>query len=392
MQDSESDSNHQKKNNLKMRTIQMVDLTSQYEKIKKEINTAIQEVIDSSSFIRGNQVTTFQHHLEDYLKVKHVIPVGNGTDALQIALMALNLEPGDEVITSTFTFIASVEVIALLKLKPVLVDVDPRTFNLSPEGVLKAITKRTKVILPVHLFGQNADMESLKAIADAHGLYLVEDACQAMGSHYTFQNGMTYSSGCMGQIGCTSFFPSKNLGCYGDGGALFTNDDLLAATIRSIANHGMEVRYHHDRIGVNSRLDTIQAAILDVKLSRLNQYIQARQQAAEYYDKHLADCEKILIPMRQLQSTHAFHQYTLILKHTDRNAVQQQMQKRGIPTMIYYPIPVHLQKAYAYLGYHVHDFPLAESLSQQVLSLPMHTELDEEQLAYIVTSLKAIIK
>ncbi|MGC9151916.1 MAG: DegT/DnrJ/EryC1/StrS family aminotransferase [Microbacter sp.] len=371
-----------------MRTIQMVDLKSQYDQIKEEINAAIQQVIDSSAFIRGEQVNTFQHHLAKYLRVKHVIPVGNGTDALQIALMALNLQPGDEVITSAFTFIASVEVIALLGLKPVLVDVDPRTFNLSPQEVVKAITEKTKAILPVHLFGQNADMESLKAIAEAHHLLLVEDACQAMGANYTFQDGKTYASGCMGEIGCTSFFPSKNLGCYGDGGALFTNDDSLAATIRSIANHGMEIRYHHDRIGVNSRLDTIQAAVLDVKLSHLNQYISARQQAAAFYDQHLVDCDKLILPARQPQSTHAFHQYTVIVTTGNRDEIQQRLKNRGIPTMIYYPIPVHLQKAFAYLGYREHDFPVAERLSRQVLSLPMHTELDEEQLTYIVTSFK----
>jgi len=391
MLDYASDFN--KKNKLNnMRSIQMVDLTSQYEKIKDEMNAAIQKVIDSSAFIRGEQVTTFQNHLQEYLQVKHVIPVGNGTDALQIALMTLHLQPGDEVITSAFTFIASVEVIALLGLKPVLVDVDPATFNLSPREVEKAITRKTKVILPVHLFGQNADMESLKAIAETHHIVLVEDACQAMGSHYTFQDGTTYSSGCIGQIGCTSFFPSKNLGCFGDGGALFTHDDELAATIRSIANHGMEIRYHHDRIGVNSRLDTLQAAILEVKLGHLNAYIQARQQAAAFYDRHLADCNNVVIPARQPQSTHAFHQYTITLKNTNRDEVQQRLKEKGIPTMVYYPIPVHLQKAYAYLGYHRGDFPIAERLSQQVLSLPMHTELDEEQLTYIITALKEAVQ
>jgi len=371
-----------------MRQIQMVDLKSQYDKIKNDVNAQMQQVMDAASFIRGEKVTTFQRHLENYLHVKHVVPVGNGTDALQIALMSLGLRPGDEVITPTFTFIATVEVIALLGLTPVLVDVDHETFCMSPDAVRRAITEKTKVILPVHLFGQNADMESLRAIAQAHKLYMVEDACQSMGSHYTFQNGESYASGCMGNIGCTSFFPSKNLGCFGDGGALFTNDDTLAATIRSIANHGMEVRYHHDRIGVNSRLDSLQAAVLDVKLAHLDQYIEARQSAAEFYNRALADCDKITIPVHQPQSTHAFHQYTVILHDVDRNIVQTKLAAKGVPSMIYYPIPIHLQKAYTYLGYKTGDFPIAEQLSQQVLSLPMHTELDEEQLNYIAASLK----
>jgi len=371
-----------------MRQIQMVDLKSQYDKIKNDVNAQMQQVMDAASFIRGEKVTTFQRHLENYLHVKHVVPVGNGTDALQIALMSLGLRPGDEVITPTFTFIATVEVIALLGLTPVLVDVDRETFCMSPDAVRRAITEKTKVILPVHLFGQNADMESLRAIAQAHKLYMVEDACQSMGSHYTFQNGESYASGCMGNIGCTSFFPSKNLGCFGDGGALFTNDDTLAATIRSIANHGMEVRYHHDRIGVNSRLDSLQAAVLDVKLAHLDQYIEARQSAAEFYNRALADCDKITIPVHQPQSTHAFHQYTVILHDVDRNIVQTKLAAKGVPSMIYYPIPIHLQKAYTYLGYKTGDFPIAEQLSQQVLSLPMHTELDEEQLNYIAASLK----
>jgi dTDP-4-amino-4,6-dideoxygalactose transaminase len=375
-----------------MRQIQMVDLKSQYDKIKNDVNAQMQQVMDDASFIRGEKVTTFQRHLENYLQVKHVIPVGNGTDALQIALMSLGLHPGDEIITPTFTFIATVEVIVLLGLTPVLVDIDRETFCMSPNAVRKAISAKTKVILPVHLFGQNADMESLRTIAQEHKLYMVEDACQSMGSRYTFQNGENYASGCMGNIGCTSFFPSKNLGCFGDGGALFTNDDTLAATIRSIANHGMEVRYHHDRIGVNSRLDSLQAAVLNVKLAHLDQYIVARQSAAEFYNSALSDCKKITIPVHQPQSTHAFHQYTVLLHDIDRNTVQAKLAAKGIPSMVYYPIPIHLQKAYAYLGYKTGDFPLAEQLSQQVLSLPMHTELDEEQLTYIVTSLKEALQ
>ena len=370
----------------------MVDLQSQYDKVKNDVNAQMQQVMDAASFIRGEKVTTFQRHLENYLNVKHVVPVGNGTDALQIALMSLGLHPGDEVITPTFTFIATVEVIALLGLTPVLVDVDRETFCMSPNAVRKAITEKTKVILPVHLFGQNADMESLRAIAQEHKLYVVEDACQSMGSHYTFQNGESYASGCMGNIGCTSFFPSKNLGCFGDGGALFTNDDALAVTIRSLANHGMEVRYHHDRIGVNSRLDSLQAAVLDVKLAHLDQYIAARQSAAEFYNRALTDCDKITIPGHQPQSTHAFHQYTVLLHDIDRNTIQAKLTAKGIPAMVYYPIPIHLQKAYVYLGHKTGDFPIAEHLSQQVLSLPMHTELDEEQLNYIVTSLKEALQ
>ena len=375
-----------------MRQIQMVDLKSQYDKIKNDVNAQMQQVMDAASFIKGEKVATFQRHLENYLNVKHVVPVGNGTDALQIALMSLGLHPGDEVITPTFTFIATVEVIALLGLTPVLVDVDRETFCMSPDAVRRAITEKTKVILPVHLFGQNADMESLRAIAQEHKLYVVEDACQSMGSHYTFQNGESYASGCMGNIGCTSFFPSKNLGCFGDGGALFTNDDALAATIRSLANHGMEVRYHHDRIGVNSRLDSLQAAVLDVKLAHLDQYIAARQSAAEFYNRALTDCDKITIPGHQPQSTHAFHQYTVLLHDIDRNTIQAKLTAKGIPSMVYYPIPIHLQKAYVYLGHKTGDFPIAEHLSQQVLSLPMHTELDEEQLNYIVTSLKEALQ
>lgn len=375
-----------------MHPIQMVDLKSQYDKIRDDVNAQIQQVIDSTSFIKGEKVTTFQHHLEKYLNVKHVIPVGNGTDALQIALMSLGLQPGDEVITPTFTFIATVEVIALLGLTPVLVDVDLETFCMSPDAVRRVITDKTKVILPVHLFGQNADMESLRIIAQEHNLYMVEDACQSMGSHYTFQNGEQFASGCMGNVGCTSFFPSKNLGCFGDGGALFTNDDELAAIIRSLSNHGMEVRYHHDRIGVNSRLDSLQAAVLDVKLAHLHQYIAARQAAATFYDQTLADCARVTIPLHQPQSTHAFHQYTVLLHDVDRTALQKDLAAKGIPTMVYYPIPIHLQKAYAYLGYKKGDFPVAEQLAHQVLSLPMHTELDTEQLNYIVSSLKVAMQ
>jgi len=366
-----------------MKPIEMVDLKSQYEKIKEEINTGIQEVLDSTAFVKGGKVNTFQKNLENYLRVKHVIPIGNGTDALQIALMALGLKPGDEVITPTFTFIATAEVMALLGLTPVMVDVDFDTFNISIESVKKAITPKTKAIVPVHLFGQNADMEELMQLAKQHNLYIVEDACQSIGSVYTFNNGQKIQSGCMGDIGCTSFFPSKNLGCYGDGGAIFTNNDELAKKMRIIANHGMEVRYYHDVVGVNSRLDSIQAAVLDVKLKYLDDYIKARQQAADYYDKAFAGNPKITIPVRNAKSTHVFHQYTIKLNGVDRGALQKALAEKEIPAMIYYPVPLHLQKAYKDERYKSGDFPVAERLCACVLSLPMHTELDNEQLEYI---------
>lgn len=366
-----------------MKPIQMVDLRSQYDKIKADIDSGIQAVIDSTAFVKGAKVTEFQTHLEQYLGVKHVIPVGNGTDALLIAMMALDLKPGDEVITPTFTFIATAEVVALLGLTPVVVDVDFDTFNIDIEAVKRAITPRTKAIVPVHLFGQNANMEQLLALAHDHNLFVVEDACQSIGAEYTFADGRCVKSGCMGNIGCTSFFPSKNLGCYGDGGALFTNDDDLAHKIRTIANHGMEVRYHHDRVGVNSRLDSIQAAVLDAKLPHLDQYIAARQKAAAYYTAAFAHCDKILTPAVAPQTTHVFHQYTLRLVGCDRDRVRQYLADRSIPSMIYYPVPLHLQKAYHDPRYKAGDFPVAERLAACVLSLPMHTELDDEQLAYI---------
>ena len=367
----------------------MVDLKSQYAKIKQEIDAGIQEVLDSTVFIKGGKVNDFQHHLEEYLGVKHVIPVGNGTDALQISLMALGLQPGDEVITPTFTFIATAEVVALLGLTPVLVDVDPDSFTLSLSAVEQAITPKTKAVVPVHLFGQNADMEPLLALAARHGLYVVEDACQSIGSEYTFSDGRQAKSGCMGHLGCTSFFPSKNLGCYGDGGAIFTNDDELAAKARCIANHGMEVRYYHDRVGVNSRLDAIQAAVLDVKLRYLDDYIRNRQRAAAYYDQALGKVQGVKIPSRSAQSTHVFHQYTLCLDASiDRDALRKKLDEKGVPAMVYYPVPLHLQKAYRNDRYGDGTFPVAERLAASVLSLPMHTELDEEQLAYIVTTLK----
>lgn len=374
-----------------MKKIQMVDLQTQYQHIKEDIDRGIQAVIDSAAFVKGPAVAEFQSHLEAYTGAKHVITVGNGTDALQIALMGLGLKPGDEVITPTFTFIATAEVVALLGLTPVVVDVDWDTMNISVEAIRKAITPRTKAIVPVHLFGQCADMEPIMAIAREHHLYVVEDACQAIGAQYTFSDGTTRQAGTMGDIGCTSFFPSKNLGCYGDGGAIFTNNDELAAQMRAIANHGMVVRYHHDRVGVNSRLDAIQAAVLDAKLPHLDEYIAARQRAAAYYDKALAGNPHVLTPARQAHSTHVYHQYTLRLVGVDRDKVREALAEREIPSMVYYPVPLHLQKAYQDPRYKAGDFPVAERLAGCVLSLPMHTELDDEQLSVITSAVSEIV-
>ena len=369
----------------------MVDLQTQYQHIKEDIDRGIQAVIDSAAFVKGSAVTEFQSHLEAYTGAKHVITVGNGTDALQIALMGLGLKPGDEVITPTFTFIATAEVAALLGFTPVVVDVDWGTMNISVEAIRKAITPRTKAIVPVHLFGQCADMEPIMAIAREHHLYVVEDACQAIGAQYTFSDGTTRQAGTMGDIGCTSFFPSKNLGCYGDGGAIFTNNDELAAQMRAIANHGMVVRYHHDRVGVNSRLDAIQAAVLDAKLPHLDEYIAARQRAAAYYDKALAGNPHVLTPARQAHSTHVYHQYTLRLVGVDRDKVREALAEREIPSMVYYPVPLHLQKAYQDPRYKAGDFPVAERLAACVLSLPMHTELSDEQLLAITSAVGEVI-
>lgn len=370
-----------------MKDIRMVDLQSQYLKIKTEIDQNIQKVLESSAFINGPAVHQFQADLESYLGVKHVIPCGNGTDALQVALMALGLQRGDEVITSTFTFIASAEVIALLGLTPVLVDVDPDTFNLDVQAVEKAVTPHTKAIIPVHLFGQCADMEPLMALAQKHHLAIVEDACQAIGSTYRFSDGRVCKAGTMGDFGCTSFFPSKNLGGYGDGGALFTNSDELAQKARGIVNHGMFVRYYHEMVGVNSRLDSIQAAILDVKLRHLDAYADARRKAAAYYNQAFRSCEGIQCPRTAPNTEHVFHQYTLLLKTADRDKVIAFMNDRNIPVMIYYPVPLHEQKAYKDERYRKGDFPVSERICRQCISLPMHTELDEEQLAYITRNL-----
>ena len=369
-----------------MENIQMVDLKGQYQKIRTEVNAGIQEVIDTATFIKGDKVTDFQHQLETFLNVNHVIPVGNGTDALQIALMSLGLVPGDEVITPTFTFIATAEVVALLGLTPVLVDVEYGTFNMSIESLRKAITPKTKAIVPVHLFGQNADMEAILDIAKENHLFVIEDACQSIGSVYTFSDGHKAQSGCMGDIGCTSFFPSKNLGSYGDGGAIFTNNEALADKMKAISNHGMVVRYHHDIIGVNSRLDSIQAAVLEVKLKHLDEYCTSRQLAAVFYDAAFAHNDKITIPVRSEKSTHVFHQYTLKLNGVNRTELQNHLKDKGIPAMIYYPVPLHLQKAYRDDRYKAGDFPTAEKLCECVLSLPMHTELSVDQLKFITES------
>ncbi|MFW5778036.1 MAG: DegT/DnrJ/EryC1/StrS family aminotransferase [Bacteroidota bacterium] len=370
-----------------MRQIHMVDLKSQYEKIQPEIDKAVLEVIRSTQYINGSEVKNFQKDLENYLDVKHVIPCANGTDALQVAMMALDLKPGDEIITTSFTFVATVEVIALLGLKPVLVDVLPDTFNIDPESVEKAITSKTKAIVPVHLFGQCVHMEPLLKLAEKHNLYIIEDNAQAIGADYKFEDGTKKKAGTLGTIGCTSFFPSKNLGAYGDGGAIFTQNDELADKLRVVVNHGMEVRYYHDSVGVNSRLDSIQAAILRVKLAKLDKYAAARRKAACFYDRKLKDHPRVTIPARSSFSTHVFHQYTLKIDGLDQFEAQKFLGEKGIPAMIYYPVPMHMQKAYIDPRYKEGDFPVTEMLSKTVLSLPMHTELDEEQQEYITQNL-----
>ena len=369
-----------------MKKIQMVDLKTQYEHIKTEVDAAIQNVINTTTFINGPEVKSFQAELEKYLGVKHVIPCANGTDALQIAMMALNLQPGDEVITANFTYVATAEVIALLKLTPVLVEVNPDTFTIDPAAIEKAITPKTKAIVPVHLYGQCADMEPIMEIARKHNLFVIEDVAQAIGADYTFANGKKAKGGTIGTIGCTSFFPSKNLGCYGDGGAMYTNDDTLAARLRMIANHGQSVQYIHDDIGVNSRLDSIQAAVLRVKLKHLDEYAAARNKVADFYDKTFANNPKIKTPARAKNSTHVFHQYTLVLNGVDRTQLKEFLASKDIPAMIYYPKPLHHQKAYANPMFRDADFPVTVDLCKNVISLPMHTEMDEETLSYITSS------
>lgn len=372
--------------------IQMVDLHKQYLAIKNEVDAAIAGVIESTQFINGDEVKAFQKELEDYLGVKHVIPCANGTDALQIALMALGLQPGDEVITSDFTFAATVEVVGLLKLKIVLVDVDPNTYCIDTDKLKKAITSKTKAIIPVHLFGQCANMEAIMQIANAHQIAVVEDVAQAIGASYTFNDGTTKKAGTIGKLGTTSFFPSKNLGCYGDGGALFTNDDTLAEIARSIVNHGMKVRYYYDRIGVNSRLDTIQAAILRVKLRHLDEYAAARNKAAAYYDEAFKNHPNIKTPVRDEKSTHVFHQYTLIGCSVDNFELQKRLTEKGVPCMIYYPVPLHTQEAYRTPEMKDEDFEITNGLCKSVFSLPMHTELEEDELAFITKTVKEIIE
>ena len=359
-----------------MKELRMVDLKGQYDRIRTEIDSAIQSVIDSAVFIRGPEVIHFEEELASYLGVKHVISCANGTDALQVAMMALDLKPGDEVITTDFTFIASVEVIALLGLKPVFVEPEPDTFNISPAAIEKAISPKTRAIIPVHLFGQSADMEEILKIARKHKLFIIEDAAQATGTEYIFSDGTRQKAGIIGDVGCTSFFPSKNLGCYGDGGAIFTNDDSLARLMRSITNHGSTKKYYHDDIGVK-------AAILRVKLRYLDEYNNARRNAASFYDRQLSQTEKVISPFRSNKSTHIFHQYTVKTDPGTRDDLKNYLVEREIPSTVYYPVPMHKQKAYSYLGFKDDEFPVTGSLCSSVLSLPMHTELNIDQLKYI---------
>ncbi len=384
-----------------MKTIQMVDLKGQYEAIKESVNSSVLDVIESTAFINGPKVHEFQKGLEDYLGVKHVIPCANGTDALQIAMMGLGLKPGDEVITADFTFAATVEVIALLHLTPVLVDVDPETFNIDIDAIKKAITPKTKAIVPVHLFGQCADMEAIMKIAEQHDLFVIEDNAQAIGANYTYNNGKKAKSGTIGHVASTSFFPSKNLGCYGDGGAIFTNDDELAHTIRGIVNHGMYRRYYHDVVGVNSRLDSIQAAILNEKLPRLDTYNKARQEAARKYNKAFEGIDNITTPkvvskacssLCENCDCHVFHQYTLKVKNVDRDALSQHLNDKGIPCGVYYPVPLHSQKAYQDSRYKEDDFKVTNQLIKEVISLPMHTELEDDQIEFITKTVIEFVK
>jgi UDP-2-acetamido-2-deoxy-ribo-hexuluronate aminotransferase len=369
-----------------MRPIQMVDLKAQYTKIKDEVDRAILDVLETTAFINGKQVTDFSRNLSVYLGINNVIPCANGTDALQIALMGLGLEPGDEVITPSFTFIATTEVVALLRLKPVFADVDPRTFCLDPVSLEKQITKKTRAIVPVHLYGQSAPMKEIMDLAGKYGLKVVEDNAQAIGSDYTFPDGKKYKTGTIGTAGTTSFFPSKNLGAYGDGGALFTQDDSLAEIFKMIANHGQKKRYYHEIVGCNSRLDSIQAAVLNVKLSLLDEYIGKRREAADYYDRAFAGHLKIRTPYRSSYSKHVFHQYTLILEGADRNKLNEYLSSKNIPSAIYYPVPAHRQNMFASFQSGMQQLEVTDWLTERVISLPMHTELDSEQLDFISNS------
>jgi len=361
----------------------MVDLKQQYLNIKNEVDAAIAGVLDSTVFIGGPQVGDFSKSLAEYLDIEHVIPCANGTDALQIAMMGLDLQPGDEVITPSFTYVATTEVIALLKLKPVFVEVDTRTFCVDPEAIRKAITPKTKAIVPVHLYGHSCEMEEIMAIAKEHNLFVIEDNAQAIGADYTFRDGTTKKTGTIGTIGCTSFFPSKNLGCYGDGGAIFTHDNALAEKLKMIANHGQKTRYYHEMVGCNSRLDALQAAILNIKLPLLDSYIHARRKVADFYDNAFADNNKITTPFRADYCKHVFHQYTLILENTDRNGLVAFLAENNIPSMIYYPVPAHKQKMFASFGGADYDLEKTDWLTHRVISLPIHTEMDEEQLSFI---------
>jgi dTDP-4-amino-4,6-dideoxygalactose transaminase len=366
-----------------MKKIKMVDLQGQYLRIKPEIDAAIQSVLDSTAFIQGPQVHEFANALAAHNNVEHVIPCGNGTDALQIAMMALELEPGDEVILPVHTYVATAEVIALLRLKPVFVDVDEKTFNLDVDQLENKITPKTKAVVPVQLYGQCADMEEILKIADKHGLFVIEDAAQSLGAEYTFSDGRKMKAGTMSTIGCTSFFPSKNLGCFGDGGAIFTRDSTIAERVKMIANHGQRVKYHHDIIGVNSRLDTLQAAILTVKLKYLEEYARKRNDAAAYYDKALGNSDTVVIPYRSKNTTHVFHQYTLKTNGIDRDALKAHLESNGVPSMIYYPVPLHLQNAYRQPEFGPGSFPVTEKLSKTVISLPIHTEMKSSELDHI---------
>jgi dTDP-4-amino-4,6-dideoxygalactose transaminase len=370
-----------------MRKIQMVDLISQYEKIKPAIDEAIFSVIENAQFINGPEVTGFQSEFESYLGIKHVIPCANGTDALQIAMMSLGLKPGDEIITPSFTYIATTEVMALLGLTPIFVDVDPNTFCIDPSKIEAAITKNTRAIVPVHLYGQAADMNKIMAIAEQHKLFVIEDNAQAIGSDYHLDNGAVVKTGTIGHIGCTSFFPSKNLGCYGDGGAMCTNDDALAEKIRMISNHGQSKRYYHDMVGCNSRLDSIQAAVLRIKLRQLDNYIDARRNVADYYDGILGSIKGVSIPFRAHDSKHVFHQYTLKLEGIDRNGLNEYLASKEIPSMIYYPVPAHRQKMFAHFGSDATNLPVTDELTTMVISLPIHTEMQDEQLELITSEI-----
>jgi len=367
-----------------MKPIQMVDLQGQYANIREEVDEAVRRVLAEAHYINGSEVSDFASALVARTGAAHAVTCASGTDALLLALRALDLQPGDEVVTVPFTFVSTIEVIATLGLKPVLVDVTPDTFCMDVSKIEAVITPRTKAILPVHLFGQCADMERILTIACQHKLFVVEDACQALGAEVTFSDGSVHQAGTMGDVGCTSFFPTKNLGCFGDGGAALTNSDELAAAMRSIANHGMSQKYYYEHIGINSRLDTLQAAVLNVKLPHLTDYIHARQRAASLYDEALADCPGVITPAKASYSTHTYHQYTLRVAPEHRDNLRQRLAGAGIPTMVYYPLPLHLQAAYRNLGYHEGDFPVSETLSKEVLSLPMHTELTDEQIHFIV--------